>query len=37
MENLENIVITLIALSIFFIPAMAFKALIDDGRSDKKK
>lgn len=37
MENLENIVITLIALSIFFIPAMALKAVIDDARMDEKK
>lgn len=32
---MENIIITLIALSILFIPAMALKAVIDDTKSDK--
>lgn len=33
---MENIVIALIALSILFIPAMAFKAVVDDTKSDKR-
>lgn len=35
--KMENIMLILMASLVFFIPAMALKAVIDDGRSDKKK
>lgn len=34
---MENIMLVLMASLVFFIPAMALKAVIDDGRMDKKK